>query len=256
MLARKSGQDSMLFACLIMAFGLLALVLVMNMLIGVLCEVVSIVSAVEKETLTVGYVRMRLLQMFEEGDADGSLSVSKDEFNELLVLPEAAKIIQEIGVDVIGLVDFADFIFKDGGELSFADFMELVLSFRGSNGSTVKDIVDLRKFVMTSLAEIKLDTVKAVEDVVGEVSNKLDLWKLEGVFSAKPTSGKTTKTIPSPVPTRSQSTGGSLALGSAKVRDGSMPLPGSMARYGDEDDELDEYDSRGGVPGQKGYRVT
>merc|ERR1712157_205049 len=60
--------------------------------------------------------------------------------------PEAAKIIQDIGVDVIGLVDFLDYIFKDG-PLSFGDFMELMLALRGTNTSTVKDIVDLRRYV-------------------------------------------------------------------------------------------------------------
>merc|ERR1719183_2074861 len=108
--------------------------------------------------------------MFSAWDTDGNMSISKVEFEKLLVLPEAAKIIQEIGVDVIGLVDFSDFIFKDGSELSFGDFMELVLSFRGSNQSTVKDVVDLRKFVLSELGSTKSDILEQLGKVLTEMN--------------------------------------------------------------------------------------
>merc|ERR1712129_331694 len=44
------------------------------------------------------------------------------------------------------------------GELSFPLFMETVLQLRGSNNATVKDIVDLRKFMAQELwnAEMRL----------------------------------------------------------------------------------------------------
>lgn len=67
--------------------------------------------------------------------------------------PEAARIVSEIGVDVVELLDLSDFIFKDQVELTFADFLHLVLSFRGTNGATVKDIVELRKFLVGELAQ-------------------------------------------------------------------------------------------------------
>merc|ERR1719326_2851355 len=114
----------------------------MNMLVGVLCEVVSVVSSCEKETLTVNFVKQRLLSILGMPgsgiDEDGSQSISKSEFESLLTNADAARVIQEMGVDVIGLVDFSEIIFEDDVELSFADFIDLVLQLRGSNGSTVK----------------------------------------------------------------------------------------------------------------------
>lgn len=52
-------DESPLFGIMILFYILLASLTVMNMLIGVLCEVVGIVSAVEKETMTVNYVKQR-----------------------------------------------------------------------------------------------------------------------------------------------------------------------------------------------------
>lgn len=130
-------------------FILISTLTVMNMLVGVLCEVVSVVSAVEKENMAVQFVKAKLMSlMARTGIAeDGHQSISKQEFETLLLMPEGARVIEEIGVDVVGLVDFADDIFKDGTELSFADFMELVLQLRNNNTATVKDIVELRKLV-------------------------------------------------------------------------------------------------------------
>merc|ERR1712232_824127 len=53
--------------------------------------------------------------------------------------------------------DVADFLFetdsgeKEGVELSMADFIDVVLQMRGTNSTTVKDIVDLRKYAANQI---------------------------------------------------------------------------------------------------------
>jgi hypothetical protein len=171
-IVRDSSAEHPILGFIVLSFVMLASLTVMNMLVGVLCEVVSVVSSVEKEQLSVSYVKQRLLQLFEDlgVDEDDDNKVSKAEFDSLLMQSEAARIIAEIGVDVVGLVDMADYIFKDGVELSFADFMELILQMRGSNSSTVKDIVDMRRFLLTELSGVgnRLDKVtNAVNRMTG-----------------------------------------------------------------------------------------
>jgi hypothetical protein len=167
---RSCIDDSWILGMLILLFVLLATLTVMNMLVGVLCEVVSVVSSVEKEELTVNYVKMRLMTLFRGADADKSMTINKEEFSELLVgKKEAALIIREIGVDVVGLVDFADSLFEEQAELSFGTFMELLLSLRGSNTSTVKDIIDLRKFILTNL---KLEMGNTRKEIVRELDKR------------------------------------------------------------------------------------
>lgn len=103
-------------------------------------------------------------------DEDGDGEISKDEFLKLLEVKDACLVLTEIGVDVFNLVDNADFIFDqnmdDDGNvtpLTFPDFMEVVLKMRGSNGATVKDIVELRKAMTTDVKGVANEMEKMLK---------------------------------------------------------------------------------------------
>jgi len=157
-IVEEAGTEHFVFAVFMMTYILLATLTVMNMLIGVLVEVVGVVSAVEIEELACVDVKTKLQSIYGHIDRDESSTISRREFEGLLMLPEAARTIQAVGVDVVSLIDFADLIFPDNIELSFGDFMELVLQFRGSNTATVRDVVELRKFMMIDLDK-KIDSM-------------------------------------------------------------------------------------------------
>jgi len=171
------GDESYIYAAIFYFFILLSALTVLNMLIGVLCEMVCAVAAMEKEANTVSFVREKMLEVMHKTglDADGDGEISKAEFCRILEIPDACRCLQEVGVDVYGLVDIADFIFAQKTDsdsesdsdddskarhphhsqnLTFEEFMEVVLQFRGSNSATVKDIVDLRKFITKNNSHI------------------------------------------------------------------------------------------------------
>mmetsp|Transcript_106353 Transcript_106353/g.243473 ORF Transcript_106353/g.243473 Transcript_106353/m.243473 type:complete len:354 (-) Transcript_106353:170-1231(-) len=186
------------FAAVFFLFVLVGALTVMNMLIGVLCEVVSAVAAVEREEMTVSWVRTKLQAIVEKFDESGDNMISRTEFEAILSDREGIKALQEVGVDPIGLVDFADFIFEESDhatqdeygdpQLSFTDFMEVVLQFRGSNNATVKDVVDLRKFVRTALNDNK-QAIEALSQHVRSLGGAPAVFPLTGVAShnASPT---------------------------------------------------------------------
>jgi hypothetical protein len=165
------GREHMLLAVLMMFFILFSVLTVMNMLVGVLVEVVSVVSAVEKEQMTVHFVKSELLKLLNDTglDQDGDQLISRSEFEALLSNPAAAKIIQEVGVDVVGLVDYGDHIFRNDEDLSFPRFMEAILQLRGTNTATVRDMVDMRKFIQTQLGLV----MDHMEEVVTPPSQPL-----------------------------------------------------------------------------------
>eukprot|EP00927_Polykrikos_kofoidii_P039652 TRINITY_DN33994_c0_g1_i1.p1 TRINITY_DN33994_c0_g1~~TRINITY_DN33994_c0_g1_i1.p1 ORF type:complete len:738 (-),score=115.54 TRINITY_DN33994_c0_g1_i1:302-2470(-) len=155
------SDHHILFAALLMVFVLIASLTIMNMLVGVLVEVVSVVSKVEKEQIVVSFVKQQLSTLLsaEKIDSDENGRISKDEFENLVLNPKGSQVIHDVGVDVEGLVDFMDFIFgEDNAEITFDDFMDIILQLRGTNSATVKDIVDLRKFIMERLDQNSVAT--------------------------------------------------------------------------------------------------
>lgn len=155
------GTDSYLLGALFYLFAILAAWMVLNMLIGVLCEVVALVAATEQEKITVSFVRAQLETVIDEVDSDGNGFITKAEFARLFEYRKACKALEEVGVDVIGLIDNIDLIFQpqllddDEVKLSFEEFLEIVLGLRGTNMATVKDITDLRKFINTSNKQLR-----------------------------------------------------------------------------------------------------
>merc|ERR1712113_992331 len=134
--------------------------------------------------MLVTYVNQKLQRVMAMLDTDGGGTISKTEFCQILENADAVRCLQDVGVDVIGLVDFADFIFDDNGacggaldddtELDFPHFMEVVLQLRGTNNATVKDIVDLRKFISNALdtrtqtlMESVMEEIRKVQEGMG-----------------------------------------------------------------------------------------
>lgn len=163
-LVYEVSDENMVYGMLLLVFILFASLTVMNMLVGVLCEVVSVVSSVEKEQLVVNFIQNQLRTLLQHYSPSGAEAgtMSKAEFLDLLGRPQAARALHEVGVDVLGLAEIVDFLFKDGKRLAFPDFMEMVLELRGSNTATVKHIVDLQRFTHLELRKTKYDIERLV----------------------------------------------------------------------------------------------
>lgn len=149
--------------CFIMLFFVivLAAMTMMNMLVGILCEVVSSVAKTEREAMAMLFIRDKVLETLNIIDQDGDNQISKDEFMAIIEHPVAVAALTEAGVDVISLVDIADVIFqsdRQGEEfdttLDFDSFMVIVMKFCGTNYATTTDLVDIKKLLQGQSSSI------------------------------------------------------------------------------------------------------
>merc|ERR1719440_2148867 len=93
-----------------------------------------------------------MTQINEDNGGGDDGVIDKGEFMQLLQIPEALKGFSQMGVDPIGLIDLTDVIFKkEDSKIGYGDFIDLLIKLRGSNQSTVKDIMDLRKFFTSEM---------------------------------------------------------------------------------------------------------
>merc|ERR1712194_705232 len=148
------AKDSALCAIILGIVVLLSALTMINMLIGVLCEVMSTVAADEKERMLISFARQKVQEAMMSLDMNHDSLLSRDEFAMLLQNQEAVKALSEVGVDVGGLLNITDSIFQSDAQcqefdkqLDFDEFMDLTLKLRGVNPATVRDIVDLRQWI-------------------------------------------------------------------------------------------------------------
>lgn len=145
-------EESLSCLLLFLAVVFLGALTLMNMLVGVLCEVMMHVAQHEKDHLARTLIKEQLQMTLEEIDSDNDGFISKEEFVHMICCSKATQALKNAGVDVVALVDFADYFFQSDrhGEAfeekwSFDRFMEEVMRVRGLNQATVRDIVELRK---------------------------------------------------------------------------------------------------------------
>lgn len=146
---------------LVLLFILLGSLTVMNMLLGVLVEAVKTVSTIEREQMMADFARKVLWQLIqsdkEDPDEDDYCDrmISEKEFKSLLRKPKAVRALNKLGVDPQNALDNGKMLFEDGESVSFMDFMRAMLMLRGSNKTTVKDMVEMRKYIGEEFAQIR-----------------------------------------------------------------------------------------------------
>eukprot|EP00929_Paragymnodinium_shiwhaense_P094125 TRINITY_DN5456_c0_g4_i2.p1 TRINITY_DN5456_c0_g4~~TRINITY_DN5456_c0_g4_i2.p1 ORF type:complete len:616 (-),score=106.59 TRINITY_DN5456_c0_g4_i2:30-1877(-) len=147
--------ENVLIASFMVLYLLIGAITIMNMLVGILVEVVSVVSTVEKEQLSVYYVRQQLSLLCAVHDInidpDDSEGIKREQFLDLIEDPHTASIIDETGADPVNVIDFLTFLYKTREYVSFPTFVEVILNLRPTNASTVKDVADVRKLVVSEV---------------------------------------------------------------------------------------------------------
>lgn len=163
---------------LALIFVCFASLTLMNMLIGVLCEVVSAVATTERAENRSFQVQRKMETILKNLDENLDEMISYSEFSKMIAKPEALRCLQEVDVDPLSVIDFADmFFFEDGHcvELTFEEFMEVVMSLRESNQSTYKDVLKLWMQIKTTTNTM----IEKIDTKVNQIDKKIDMTALE-----------------------------------------------------------------------------
>jgi len=136
-------------AIVFLTFILLSAMTVMNMLIGVLCEVVSTVAQGERDEAAIRLMKESILVELNKFDEDGNGKISKAELEHVMKDRKAIAALSsmEVGPDCINELQQMLFYGKsDDTEVTIEQVMELVLMYRGDLTVTVKHLVEMIAF--------------------------------------------------------------------------------------------------------------
>lgn len=178
------GGVSWYLWAIIIFFVLLASITIMYMLLGVLVDVVSVVSCTEKEGLTVNYVATQLREQIELLGYSWETELTRFEFERLLCHPEVATIISSVGVDVIVMYDMLDLVFEDLSKnhvagIDFQKLVGLVLDMRGTNPARVKDLKEQMRFTKAFFQDFSTSVFKKLDEEFTNINATLNALKEE-----------------------------------------------------------------------------
>jgi voltage-gated sodium channel len=187
----RKKKASMAFVYLIYVF--LTMFTVLNMLIGVLCEVVSAVDAKSKEDILIDYVRETLLKTLMEIDEESDGMISRREFEALMENESARNALIELDVDPEMFGAVSAYLFdpaEPGGpekELTFADFLQRVLKMRSTEQARVLDIMEMQKHIQKEHSKTATEITNAKQDILNDISSKSEsrLNAVESSLEAK-----------------------------------------------------------------------
>merc|ERR1712232_940704 len=130
-------------------FILLTSVTLLNMLVGIMVQAVDVLSALEREQRVVNSLNEEICRFLDAHQLSEQGVLGADEFRLLISDPPAVKFLADVGVDVMALVGYMDFLFKDGKKYKSGELIDMLMELRGTNLCTVKDIVTLRRWFDT-----------------------------------------------------------------------------------------------------------
>lgn len=164
-------EESIWLACLFGLFVFMSNLTVMNMLIGILCDVVARVKVEETERSDRIQLRNALREMMDCYDFNHNGMLEEKEFRLLMQNPDVVAILTKFGTDVPGLLLLSETAFADhtkmskAGALCFEEFLDLVLRLKGDHSVRVTDVVEQREYVRSRLDKLESEWQTGHEEI-------------------------------------------------------------------------------------------
>merc|ERR1719324_1277227 len=173
-LMSELGSQEWYLGLFFFVFIFLGALTIMNMLIGILCEVVDSVAEEENEAMELEKVSAEIRSVLEDVDQNFDGVVSRDEVRGMMKTAEVVKTLQSAGVDVFGLVDQADAVFEAVGRetLEFDEFIDVIWTCRATNASILRAIAEARRLLSRRISSVEMSLVHVQRKLDGDFSRQ------------------------------------------------------------------------------------
>ncbi|CAK9067616.1 unnamed protein product [Durusdinium trenchii] len=146
----NDGLQGWVSISVFLIYVLLTNITVMNMLIGIVCEVVSEVKREDEEGVAIDFMKEHLRTMLTDLDQDKNENISKSELQSVVEDEKAKVVLSELQVKPEDVIDLTEYLFEqdeDAGreqEVTREELLEVILKIRGGRTISNQDIIDVR----------------------------------------------------------------------------------------------------------------
>jgi hypothetical protein len=124
-----------------LSYTLLSALLILQMLIGVLCDVVTMIQEEQKDAEAIGLVKQEIIGAFKDID-NGDGMITQSELLELLTKPRSKAILKKLNINRLFLMELQKTIYsrREDTRLPISQVLELLIKCRGDNSATIESI--------------------------------------------------------------------------------------------------------------------
>jgi len=144
---------------LFVLYALLSAMCILQMLIGVLCDVVSTVKAEEQSATAVGLLKQELLSSLTDCD-DGDGKISHAELHALMTSPHSKALLKKLNVNFSFLMALMKEMYtKPGMSVPIKDILDMMVNCRGENVITIETMAGALVRIIKEVGDVK-DTLE------------------------------------------------------------------------------------------------
>merc|ERR1719247_3562121 len=146
-------------------YALLSALLILQMLIGVLCDVVSRVGQEQRDAQAIGIVKQELLEIITEADG-GDGKISQEEYRKVMKHPKSVAVLKKLNINRLFLMELQKMMFpKKTSTVSIKAVLELMIMCRGDNQATVEALSGGFCFLASELGDLKCRLVENIKSM-------------------------------------------------------------------------------------------
>jgi hypothetical protein len=133
------GKDMSLVisAYLFILFVFLTAILILQMLIGVLCDLVSQVNIEQQNAYAVGIIKQELTARLLQVDGDGDGHITREELSKVINTSLGKAVLKHLGINQLFLCQLQEMVFAVSNCVKIKDVLEMMLLARSDNTATV-----------------------------------------------------------------------------------------------------------------------
>jgi hypothetical protein len=147
-------------------FTLLTAMTILQMLIGVLCEVISNTNRDQEASKVVAIMKQQLMRKLSEHD-DGDGKITQTELIQILHDPESKALLRSLNINRLFLMEMQKLMFPTKeSAVSFKPLTEIILNCRGDNNATVDTVAGGLSYIA--------DHIKGQDDKIHELLTMID----------------------------------------------------------------------------------
>merc|ERR1719247_2867784 len=154
-------------------YALLSALLILQMLIGVLCDVVSRVGQEQRDAQAIGLVKQEILADLKQFDG-GDGKISQKELLRVMKHPQSKALMKKLNINRLFLMELQRMMFpNEHSQVTIKAVLELMILCRGDNQATVEAIAGGFCFLSQEVMEVKTkltSQLQAIKDSCGALA--------------------------------------------------------------------------------------